>query len=347
MNDHRPRRVLVTGGAGFIGSNFIRRLLATDVDVEVVNLDALTYAGRLENVADVTGVERYTFIHGSICDAALVATLLRDRAIDTVVHFAAESHVDRSICGPGAFIETNVVGTLTLLEAVRETWRGDSPCRFHHVSTDEVYGSLRASDAPFNEESPYRPNSPYAASKAASDHLVRAYAHTYSLPVTLSTCSNNFGPYQHDEKFIPTVIRACREGAPIPIYGDGSNRRDWLFVDDHCRAIDEVLRRGVLGETYCIGGGAEKANLEVASMICEIMDDLAPARAPHSKLLTHVTDRLGHDWRYALSASKLEGTLGWRPRRSFAEALEETVRWYATRATTPAAGHPSSATRSR
>jgi dTDP-glucose 4,6-dehydratase len=331
MAEHRPRRALVTGGAGFIGSNFVRWWLGEDADLRVSTLDALTYAGSMDNLADLPDPSRHRFVRGDICDAALVRRVLDEDAIDTVVHFAAESHVDRSIDGPAPFIQTNVVGTFTLLEAARDVWAGRSDVRFHHVSTDEVYGALRTGDAPFCESTPYRPSSPYSASKAASDHLVRAYRHTFGLPVTLSNCSNNYGPHQHLEKFIPTVIRSCVGRQPVPVYGDGSNRRDWLYVTDHCRAIDAVVRRGELGETYCIGGDAEEANIDVARSICRVMDERVPQHAPHERLLTFVKDRPGHDWRYSIDPSKIRAALGWKPTESFGTGIAKTVAWYVAR----------------
>jgi dTDP-glucose 4,6-dehydratase len=330
---HTPHSILVTGGAGFIGCNFVRHLLGADSTVRIVNLDALTYAGSLDNLHDLPDPARHVFVQGDICDRALVDRLLREHGIDTVVHFAAESHVDRSISGPGEFVRTNVTGTFTLLEACRQYWQherkgGAAPCRFHHISTDEVYGTLGPNDAPFTETTPYAPNSPYSASKAASDHLVRAYFHTYHLPVVTTNCSNNFGPYQHGEKFMPTVIRACVNARAIPVYGDGSNVRDWLYVGDHCTGIDAVLRGGRLGECYNIGGGNEQHNIEVVRLICRIMDELRPQGAPHDKLIHFVTDRPGHDWRYAIDARKIRDELGWTRAQRFEEEVRETVAWY-------------------
>jgi len=329
MSRHHPRRLLVTGGAGFIGSNFVHWMLAHHPDVRIVTLDALTYAGSLENLDGLPDQGRHTFVHGDIRDGALVERLLREHDVDTVVHFAAESHVDRSISGPAAFIETNVLGTFTLLEACRKRWCGpqrpDGAVRFHHVSTDEVYGSLGDEDPAFTESTPYAPNSPYSASKASSDHLVRAYRHTYGLPVTLSNCSNNYGPRQHAEKFIPTVIRACLEQRPIPVYGNGRNVRDWLYVQDHCEAIDRILRDADDGETFNVGGRCELQNLDLARLICRAMDERRPEFAPHERLLTFVTDRAGHDWRYAIDTRHIEARLGWTPRESFASGLEKTV----------------------
>ncbi len=333
MPEYQPRNVLVTGGAGFIGANFVRYLLAADPEVRVVNLDLLTYAGSLGNLEGLPDPTRHHFVHGDIGDRDLVDRLVRGHGIETVVHFAAESHVDRSISGPAAFIQTNVVGTFTLLEVARRYWLDDrglgaEACRFHHISTDEVYGSLGREDPPFTETTPYAPNSPYSASKAASDHLVRAYHHTYGLPVTTTNCSNNYGPYQHPEKFIPTVIGACRDGRPIPVYGDGSNIRDWLYVEDHCHGIDTVVRRGRPGETYNLGGANEWSNLEIVRRICALMDEVRPSGAPHDRLITFVKDRPGHDWRYAIDLSFVQAELGWQPRESFESGLRKTVDWY-------------------
>jgi dTDP-glucose 4,6-dehydratase len=331
--NHTPRSVLITGGAGFIGCNFVRHLLRADPAVRIINLDALTYAGSMDNLRELPGAARHHFVHGDICDRALVDRLLREHQIDTVVHFAAESHVDRSISGPGEFVRTNITGTFTLLEACRAYWQQQqgwdaSRCRFHHISTDEVYGTLGRDDPPFTETTPYAPNSPYSASKAGSDHLVRAYFHTYGLPVVTTNCSNNFGPYQHGEKFMPTVIRACVNASAIPVYGDGSNVRDWLYVGDHCTGIEAVLRGGRLGECYNIGGGNEQHNIDVVRLICRIMDELRPAGAPHEKLIHFVTDRPGHDWRYAIDARKIRDELGWTRAQRFEDEVRETVAWY-------------------
>ena len=284
MTSFDPRNILVTGGAGFIGSNFVHRCLALDPDVHIVVIDKLTYAGSEANLAGVSAPERLNFVEGDICDATLVDTLLRRHELSAVVHFAAESHVDRSIAGPAEFVQTNLIGTFTLLEACRRYWSEErgwdvDDCRFHHVSTDEVYGSLERHDPPFRESSPYAPNSPYSATKAGSDHLVRAYRHTYGLPVVTTNCSNNYGPRQHREKFIPTIIDACIHDRSIPVYGDGSNIRDWLYVDDHCSGLDTVLRRGSLGCTYNIGADNEWNNLRIAEQVCEIMDELLPGEA--------------------------------------------------------------------
>ena len=341
--EHHPRNVLVTGGAGFIGCNFVRHLLATEPDARIVTLDLLTYAGSLDNLRELPDPARHTFVQGDICDRPLVDRLLREHAIDTIAHFAAESHVDRSITGPAAFVQTNLVGTFTLLEAARGAWleggRTAEHCRFHHISTDEVYGTLKHGDPPFSETTPYAPNSPYSASKAGSDHLVRAYFHTYGLPVVTTNCSNNYGPYQHGEKFIPTVIRSCLLQRPIPVYGDGSNIRDWLYVEDHCRGIDAVIRRGKLGETYNIGGDNEWANINIAKLICALLDQRRPAHAPHERLITFVADRPGHDWRYAIDPRKMSEALSWRPAETFNTGIAKTVDWYLERhATDPAWG---------
>ena len=329
------KSVLVTGGAGFIGSNFVRYLLRQDPEIQVVNLDALTYAGSLENLEDLPSPERHLFVRGDICDGQLVEGLFRDHSIDTVVHFAAESHVDRSIVGPAPFVRTNIVGTFTLLEAARAAWLEDrgvpaSAARFHHVSTDEVFGSLGPEDPPFSETTPYAPNSPYAASKAASDHLVRAYAHTYGLPTVITNCSNNYGPYQFPEKLIPLVILNAMEGKPLPVYEDGRHIRDWLFVEDHCVALELVLRRGRIAETYNIGGENQPTNLEVVEQLCAITDEARPDSpwVPHRSLIAFVPDRPGHDRRYGMDTSKIHDELGWRPRHTLAEGLRKTVAWY-------------------
>lgn len=334
MNAYTPRHILVTGGAGFIGSHFVRHLLRQDAQARVVTLDLLTYAGSLDNLKELPAPERHTFVQGDICDASLVAQLLRTHQIDTMVHFAAESHVDRSITGPAAFIQTNVVGTLTLLEGARLFWLEEQgwntgTCRFHHVSTDEVYGALGPGDPPFLETTPYAPNSPYAASKAASDHLVRAYFRTYGLPTTTSNCSNNYGPCQHGEKLIPTIIRACLAGKPIPVYGDGSNMRDWLYVEDHCRGLDMVIRHGRVGETYNIGGENDWPNIDIVRRICTVLAEMTgnPAET-FTRLICFVPDRLGHDWRYAIDATKIQRELNWFPQETFDTGLRKTVQWY-------------------
>jgi dTDP-glucose 4,6-dehydratase len=325
------RRVLVTGGAGFIGCNFIRYLLSQQPDVHVVNLDALTYAGSLASLKDLRQERRYTFVHGDIGDAALVQETLEDYDVDTIVNFAAESHVDRSIAGPAAFIETNIIGTFTLLEAARKAWAERfASCRFVHVSTDEVYGSLGPEDPPFRETTAYAPNSPYAASKAASDHLVRAYHETYGLPTITTNCSNNYGPHQYPEKLIPLVIINSLLGKPLPVYGDGQQIRDWLYVGDHCTAIHAVLLHGRLGQTYNIGGSSEKKNIEIVHAICDILDELRPRSdgLSYREQIVYVKDRPGHDRRYAIDAGKLRSEIGWAPRESFATGLRKTCRWY-------------------
>ncbi len=327
------RNVLVTGGAGFIGSNFIRYLLRVEPEVRVFNLDALTYAGSRENLKDLPDPARHELIEGDICDHALVADVLRRREIDTIVHFAAESHVDRSILGPGPFIQTNVVGTFTLLEAARQAWLDQSGSdatgrRFHHISTDEVYGSLAPNEPPFSETTPYAPNSPYAASKAASDHLVRAYGHTYGLPVTISNCSNNYGPFQFPEKLIPLMILNAQAGGPLPVYGDGQQVRDWLYVEDHCEAIHLILRRGRPGSTYNIGGGNQPPNLTIVETICDMLDELRPSAGSYRRLIQFVTDRPGHDRRYAMDITRIHRELGWSPRHSLSAGLQATVDWF-------------------
>jgi len=361
MIEFVPKNILVTGGAGFIGCNYVRYMLKNDATVKIVNLDKLTYAGSLENLKDLPdkvncetregalGHEsRHIFVQGDICDRVLIDRLLYEHEIDTIVHFAAESHVDNSISGPEIFIQTNVMGTFTLLEAARQYWicekgeggteKGESVphhrFRFHHISTDEVYGTLLKDDPAFTEQTPYTPNSPYSASKAGSDHLVRAYFHTYGLPVTTTNCSNNYGPYQHNEKLIPTIIRNCVNRSPIPVYGDGSNIRDWLYVEDHCSGIDTVIRKGKLGETYNIGGINEWANIDIVRCICSLMDelnDVSPDGSPlsaYADLISFVTDRPGHDWRYAIDAAKVENELGWHPAETFETGIRKTVAWY-------------------
>jgi dTDP-glucose 4,6-dehydratase len=329
------RTVLVTGGAGFIGSNFVRYLLGEDPEVFIVNLDALTYAGSLENLRNLPDPGRHAFVKGDICDRALVSDLLRGHQIDTVVHFAAETHVDRSILGPEQFIQTNVHGTFSLLESARRYWLEEQSfsvedVRFHHISTDEVFGSLASGEPAFSEMTPYAPNSPYAASKAASDHLARAYQHTYGLPVIITNCSNNYGPHQFPEKLIPLMILNSLDGQPLPIYGDGGQIRDWLYVGDHCEAILAVLRKGRPGETYNIGGDNQPTNLTVVQTLCEILDELLPQskHAPHASLVKYVKDRPGHDRRYAMNIEKIKRELGWQPRQSLESGLIKTVSWY-------------------
>ncbi|WP_431260934.1 dTDP-glucose 4,6-dehydratase [Roseateles chitinivorans] len=325
--------ILVTGGAGFIGSNFVLDWFKTS-DEPVVNLDALTYAGNLENLASLKDDARHVFVQGDICDRALIDQLLATHRPRAIVHFAAESHVDRSIHGPGAFMRTNVEGTFTLLEAARAFWttlEGDAKAafRFHHVSTDEVYGSLKAEDPPFAETNAYEPNSPYSASKAASDHLVRAWHHTYGLPVVTTNCSNNYGPYHFPEKLIPLMIVNALAGKPLPVYGDGQQIRDWLYVTDHCSGIRAVLAGGTLGETYNIGGWNEQANIDIVKTVCALLDELRPDPAgPYARLITYVKDRPGHDRRYAIDARKIERDLGWRPAETFETGIRKTVQWY-------------------
>jgi dTDP-glucose 4,6-dehydratase len=326
--------ILVTGCAGFIGSNFVHVWLGAS-DETIVNLDKLTYAGNLQNLHDLHGDARHVFVQGDIGDRELVSGLLHRHRPRAVLNFAAESHVDRSIHGPGDFIDTNVVGTFHLLESVRAYWSQlpeaeQAAFRFLHVSTDEVYGSLQPDDPPFNERNPYEPNSPYSASKAASDHLVRAWHHTYGLPVLTTNCSNNYGPYHFPEKLIPLVIHNALAGKPLPIYGDGQQVRDWLYVEDHCRAIARVLAAGRLGETYNIGGCNEKPNLEVVHVLCETLDALRPRSdgASYKTQITFVKDRPGHDRRYAIDARKIERELGWRPQETFESGIRKTVQWY-------------------
>ncbi len=327
------RTLLVTGGAGFIGGCFVR-LVIQDTDWRIVNLDKLTYAGNLDSLVSVLEHPRHVFVQGDIGDSRLVGELLQEHRVDAVVNFAAESHVDRSIDGPAEFVQTNVVGTFGLLEAARKFWSDLPPSRqtdfrFLHVSTDEVYGSLGPTGL-FTETTPYSPNSPYSASKAASDHLARAYHHTYGLPTLITNCSNNYGPYQFPEKLIPLMILNALAGKPLPVYGDGQNVRDWLFVEDHCRAISAVLNAGQPGQTYNIGGSCERTNLQIVHLICQAVDRLCPG-LPHGaceRLITFVKDRPGHDRRYAIDSSKIQRELGWKPAQSFETGLELTVRWY-------------------
>ncbi|MDX2223554.1 MAG: dTDP-glucose 4,6-dehydratase [Rhodospirillaceae bacterium] len=329
-------KVLVTGGAGFIGSAVVR-YLAGELGHEVVNVDALTYAGNLDSVAPVTNRPGYTFIHGNICDAGLMAATFAQHQPDAVMHLAAESHVDRSIDGPAAFMSTNIIGTYTLLEAARAYWSAlpasrKQAFRFHHISTDEVYGSLGPTGA-FTETTPYAPNSPYSASKASADHLVRAWHHTYGLPVVTTNCSNNYGPYHFPEKLIPLTILNCLDGKPLPVYGTGQNVRDWLYVDDHARALWQVVTRGRVGEVYNIGGEAERTNISVVQAICDLVDELAPRKpdgaARNSRaLITFVADRPGHDARYAMDIAKIRRELSWSPQETFDSGLRKTVRWY-------------------
>jgi dTDP-glucose 4,6-dehydratase len=329
------KNVLVTGGAGFIGSNFIDFFLTAESEARVINLDALTYSGNIQNLAHLSDRDQYVFVEGNICDYDFVLSLFKRFNIDTVVHFAAETHVDRSIVNPKLFMETNVIGTYTLLEVARRVWVEEKSSRldsthFHHISTDEVFGSLAPSDPPFNETTHYRPNSPYAASKAASDHVVRAYSHTYDLPITITNCSNNYGPYQFPEKLIPLMIINAINGKKLPIYGDGQNIRDWLYVEDHCAAIWRVLTDGIKGETYLVGGDTQPTNLEVVETICELLDRRLPKSKfnPHQSLIEFVADRPGHDFRYAMDINKINSELGWKPKHSFELGLEKTVDWY-------------------
>ena len=344
-------KLLVTGGAGFIGSNFVQYWLATYPEDKIVVLDALTYAGNLASLKPVENNANYSFCNGNICDTDLVETLLKEHSIDTIVHFAAESHVDRSIDGPDAFIETNIIGTHSLLKAAKKVWieapksKGEAPLphRFHHVSTDEVYGDLGPEDPAFTEETPYTPSSPYSASKAASDHLVRAYHHTYGLEVTTSNCSNNYGPYHFPEKLIPLVLTNILFDKPLPIYGNGQQIRDWLYVTDHARGIDLVINKGRLGECYNIGGINEWANIDIVNLICELMDESfktnleLAAKYPDAKraiagaskeLITYVTDRAGHDQRYAINPTKSNTELGYVPQESFETGIRKTIAWY-------------------
>ena len=328
--------ILVTGGAGFIGSNFIDYLLKTDLHSNVINLDALTYAGNLQNTALFKNNNRYSFVEGDICDTFLVDKLFNKHVIDAVVHFAAETHVDKSIDGPGAFIKTNIEGTFVLLEAARKSWldghhkakKGFKMARFHHISTDEVYGSLGL-EGYFTESTSYAPNSPYSSSKASSDFLVRCYYHTYGLNVVTTNCSNNYGPQQNDEKLIPTIIRNAILGNKIPIYGDGKNIRDWLYVTDHCKGIWEVFKKGKTGDTYLFGGNAEYTNLRIADKICALLDNKIPKKEGNYKdQITFVKDRAGHDYRYAIDYSKVEKEIGWRPEEYFESGIAKTIEWY-------------------
>lgn len=329
----RPKNILVTGAAGFIGANFVHKLFEQYNDIQVISLDKLTYAANLDNLKKVMGDHRHQFIQGDINNAPLVNKLLVESNIDTIVHFAAESHVDNSINNPKVFFETNIMGTLNLVEQAKIVWLDKknwdkTQCRFHHISTDEVYGSLTRDEPSFTETTQYQPNSPYSASKAGSDHIVRAYVHTYNLPATVSHCSNNFGPYQHQEKLIPVVINACIKQENIPIYGDGSNIRDWLYVEDHCEAILKILESSPVNEVYNIGGNNELSNLILVRKICTLMDQLRPVSYSHLDLINFVTDRKGHDWRYSINCEKISMNLGWSPPDQFASQLEKTVKFY-------------------
>lgn len=329
------KHILVTGCAGFIGSNFVPYFLEQYPDYHLVNLDLLTYAGNLDNLSEVENNERYTFVQGDICDRTLVESIFEDFDIRGVIHFAAESHVDNSIKNPGVFIETNVNGTFTLIDVAYKYWmeksfvllEGYEECRFHHISTDEVYGTLGATGL-FTESTCYAPNSPYSASKAGSDMIVRAYHHTYGMNTVITNCSNNYGPKQHDEKLIPTIIRKALSHQKIPIYGDGKNIRDWLYVLDHCKGIDLVYHEGTSGETYNIGGRNERDNLYIANKICEILDTLKPKKASYKELITFVEDRAGHDRRYAIDATKIETKLGWEAEENFESGILKTIAWY-------------------
>lgn len=325
---------LVTGGAGFIGANFVRHILNNEPAIRIINLDALTYSGSLENLKNLPNEDRHIFVHGNICDRELVNDLLSRYEINKVVHFAAESHVDRSITNPDQFIQSNIVGTFTLLDCAKNYWnetlhRSES-FRFHHISTDEVYGSLSKDDPAWTEETPYDPNSPYSASKASSDHLVRSYGHTFGLPYTMTNCSNNYGPYQFPEKLIPLMILNAMSGKSLPVYGDGQQIRDWVHVEDHCEAVALVVKKAAPGSTYNVGGDNQTANLTIVQTICQLLDELAPRAnsEPHEKLIQYVTDRPGHDRRYAMNISKITRELGWYPKRKLNEGLRDTVSWY-------------------
>ncbi len=331
--ENQARSIVITGGAGFIGSNFVHHWCENYPEDRVIVLDALTYAGNLNNLATLKDRKNFRFLQGDICDRALVDELFAGENIDTVAHFAAESHVDRSILGPGAFVQTNVVGTFTLLESFRQHWLSNHQpdnYRFLHVSTDEVYGSLGVDDPAFTETTPYAPNSPYSASKAGSDHLARAYFHTYGMPTIITNCSNNYGSYHFPEKLIPLMCINILLGKPLPVYGDGQNVRDWLYVRDHCQALDTVIHKGKVGETYNIGGNNEVKNIDLVRMLCDLMDELAPDLPvkPAQNLITFVRDRPGHDRRYAIDASKIRTELGWQPQETVEGGLRKTIQWY-------------------
>ncbi len=327
---YTPRNVLVTGGAGFIASHFVRYYQALYPEIFIINLDKLTYAGSLNNLKNLPYPDNHHFMQGDILDSQLVLRLLKDFKVDTVVHFAAETHVDRSINSPEKFIQTNISGTFALLDACRKYWLEELSisaydCRFHHISTDEVYGSLGKDEPAFTELMPYRPNSPYSASKASSDYLVRAYYNTYGLPISITNCSNNYGPLQHNEKLIPTIIDRCLRQKNIPVYGDGSNIRDWLYVEDHCSGIDRVIRNGKVGESYNIGGNTELTNLEVIQVICDTLNNLIPLNYNYTDLITFIKDRPGHDWRYAINAEKIKKELDWQPKETFSSGILKTL----------------------
>lgn len=329
----KARRIIITGGAGFIGSNFVHHWSKNYPEDRIIVLDSLTYAGNRATLKDLENLENFRFVHGDICDRPLVDELLKQENIDTIAHFAAESHVDRSILGPGAFVQTNVVGTFTLLESFRQYWLESAKpehYRFLHVSTDEVYGSLEPNDPPFSETTPYSPNSPYSASKAGSDHLARAYYHTYGMPTIITNCSNNYGPFHFPEKLIPLMIINILLSKPLPVYGDGQNVRDWLYVRDHCQALDLVVHKGTPGQTYNVGGNNEVKNIDLVHLLCKLMDELAgdlPVK-PAESLITFVKDRPGHDRRYAIDASKIRHELGWVPQKTVEQGIRETILWY-------------------
>ena len=320
------KSILITGGAGFIGSHVVRRFVLNYPDYKIINLDLLTYAGNLENLKDIESANNYTFIKGDILNNELVNEIFNTHNISGVIHLAAESHVDRSISNPMSFVQTNLVGTVNLLNVAKEKWGDRKDVCFYHISTDEVYGSL-GSEGYFTEETAYDPRSPYSASKAGSDHLVRAYNHTFRIPVKISNCSNNYGPYQFPEKLIPLITINSLLGKPLPVYGKGDNIRDWLHVEDHCSAIETVLEKGSCGETYAVGGRSERTNMDIVNQICSIMDELHPEGKGHNSLITYVKDRLGHDFRYAIDCSKIEKELGWKQKHTFEEGLKETVKW--------------------
>ncbi len=323
------KNILVTGGAGFIGSNFIRYFLENEQDAKIINLDLLTYSGSLENLKNLPSESQYTFIKGDICDSDLVYQLLINKTIDTIVHFAAESHVDRSILGPGKFVQTNIVGTFVLLDAALKYWtQTQNNIHFHHISTDEVYGTLKPDEPAWTEETSYNPSSPYSATKASSDHLVRSYGHTFGLPYTITNCSNNYGPYQFPEKLIPLIILNALEQKPLPVYGDGNQIRDWLHVKDHCAAIYLVLKNGKIGRSYNIGGGNQPTNISIVQMICDLIDEFKPGNTSRRELIQFVKDRPGHDARYAIDSSRISTELNWMPEYSLETGLRETVEWY-------------------